>query len=879
MDELRGPNIQIVLHVKEGLGFGFLRSPFIVSGSLNGYMLETDPMVPTHAPAFDAELVWEADKRRFRSLRVQNVPIKVEVFTMGSQGRKDKIGYILLSLLGAQPCPSNKIIDVKYSWNKLLGIKSEGKCCQPQLLMSLSIEDRVHTLTPRNELRMFHSNEVAYPPIYSPNSANGAKTMLSTLKEFMDESKKTVSSPDLKPQLLCDEGLIQIGAGDQLFILSFVIGSVENLDLLLPNDMGKDATDCCVTYSIFTHHIMTDRVSSTRHNVGCSAAFNQRTSLRLRSGLPSLARYFTECPHLVVRVCVADKEVGVCSLDLRRLVPTDDVCHFVSEFDGALTLQERCYVLRCGTTPPATAPNNAPLRRPYVDIETCLKYVGVGDTKHRPNTLTSQSITQLQRGAVDGNFEKEAVCYKSGSCTHIDRDVGGVAYTNKSAGNTARYKTATGEEVLRSSEIAELLRKMCDSFALSQEKLLEARSRPSTSDVQVQCGPTETKGDGGDEKNGDAKRTDTESEKTCADTKAQAKQNPPLPYTEKDLVKQVIPALDRDAIMQKFVNELEDWKERQQELFKCQLKRKEEYHLELLAREWRARREELELKLSRGVERCRCLAHELSAATDDFRLRGYRNTERERKLLEAKKALEAHYTSKFQELRDASQKMEDDMQHQIKLRDMRVEELEMKLQQQEKQIEVLTNNLKTAERDAESKHSGLTKDQTASLIQELRCLEEKLDSASRAKAFFKEQWGRAVRELHVDKMSCRRRMLAQLRRDRRRLAPHGLDTIEDHEMNSGDQSDADLNKLKDDFYADLLANTPPLETHPTIGISGPDGIDVFATTKNDSKNTMNDKLGELIAQRDRLVRQDSPDEATLKQLNNEIRSILINCGT
>lgn len=49
-----------------GLGFGFLRSPFIVSGSLNGYMLETDPVVPCHAPVFDAELVWEADKRKFR---------------------------------------------------------------------------------------------------------------------------------------------------------------------------------------------------------------------------------------------------------------------------------------------------------------------------------------------------------------------------------------------------------------------------------------------------------------------------------------------------------------------------------------------------------------------------------------------------------------------------------------------------------------------------------------------------------------------------------------------------------------------------------------------------------------------------------------------
>lgn len=46
------------------------------------------------------------------SLRVQNVPVKVEVFTTCTQGRKDKVGYLLLSLLSAQPCPSNKIVDV-----------------------------------------------------------------------------------------------------------------------------------------------------------------------------------------------------------------------------------------------------------------------------------------------------------------------------------------------------------------------------------------------------------------------------------------------------------------------------------------------------------------------------------------------------------------------------------------------------------------------------------------------------------------------------------------------------------------------------------------------------------------------------------------------
>ncbi|KAG6453017.1 uncharacterized protein LOC115445376 [Manduca sexta] len=864
MDELRGPSIQVVLHVKEGLGFGFLRTSFVVSGSLNGYMLETDPIAPSHAPVFDAELVWEADKRRFRSLRVQNVPVKVEVFTMGSQGRKDKVGYLLLSLLGAQPCPSNKIIDVKHSWHKLLGVRSEGKCCHPQLLMSLSIEDRVNTPTPRNELRMFHSNEVAYPT-YATANPPAARSMLLTLNEYIAESKKTVSSPELQPQLLCDEGLIQIGGGRQLFVLSFVIGSVENVDLLLPEQgRAKDAVDCYVTYSVFTHNVMTDRVrtSTAGSGVGLSAHFNQRTSLRLASDLPTLARYFAECSYLVTRVCANEKDIGICSMDLRKLIPTNDTKHFVEKFcntDNALTIQERCYILRCDD---ASESNS---RRPYVDVEMSLRYVGVRENAQKPK-LTARSATHLESGRKGPDVQQhDSLEFKSGSCTNIDQDVGGVAYTNMAARNTARYTNASGDAVLQTNEIAELIKKMCDSFALSQEKLIASRLKPTTSDVQVQCQV--------EDKEAAVNESKPESEPIKLET---SKSDTCITNNHFDKVRNVLTSMDRDAIMQKFVDELEDWKEKQQELFKCQLRRKEEYHLDLLAKEWAKKRVELECKLSKGIEQCRNLAADLSRATDDFRLRGYRNTEREKKLLEAKKALESHYTAKYQELRDASQKMEDDMNHRLKLKDMRIDELQLSVAQLEKQVDVLKNNIKNSEKEAESKYSGLTKDQTASLIQELRCLEEKLDSAVQSKSFFKEQWGRAVRELHLLKLSTRRQMLSQLQQDRRQLGQMGLQTIEDQEENN--HNPVDIKKLKDDFYADILTNMPTLESNSVISTTGPEGLDIYDNIKNMPKNPVNEKLNELIAQRDRLIQNESPDEELIKHLNHEIRSMLLNCG-
>ncbi|XP_060804395.1 uncharacterized protein LOC106129089 [Amyelois transitella] len=910
MDELRGPSIQIVLHVKEGLGFGFLRTPFIVSGSLNGYILETDPTVPTHAPIFDAELVWEADKRRFRSLRVQNVPVKVEVFSLGTQGKKDKIGYLLLSLLGAQPCPSNKIVDVKHAWHRLLGVRSEGKCCHPQLLLSLTVEDRLSTPTPRNELRMFHSNEVAYPRLHSTTNTLSGKSVLLTLKEYIAESKKTVSSRDLEPHLVSEEGLIQIGSGKQLFVLSLTIASVENLDLLLPDTMDiRETVHCCVTYSVFTHNIMTDRVGVSTAGSVPAAQFNQRTWLRLRAALGALTRYFAECPHLVIKVCAGDKDIGICSVDLRKLVPTDDLTQFLNKFcnkDRALSISERCYILRCEGGLREQA------RRPFVDIEISLKFVGMQTERQKPCNLTARSATQLETNRKVPEQDPVLEC-KSGSCAHFDQEVGGVAYTNV-ARSTDRYTNASGDAVLQTNEIAEMIKKMCESFAQSQEKLLASRFRPMTSDMQVQCdaedGQTDKKEGSTDNvsrKEDENVRTDDkfagEGRVTAREVLSQrliveditsrddngiqrdpirietSKSDSCINHSEKDMVKQLISAADRDAILQKFVDELEDWKEKQQQLFTCQLKRKEDYHLELLAKEWAKKRTELECKLSKGIEQCRNLAADLSRATDDFRLRGYRNTEREKKLIEAKKSLEAHYTAKFQELRAASQRMEADMRHQLTGRDSRIEELEQKVAQLEKQIDVLKTNLKNNEKDAESRYSGLTKDQTASLIQELRCLEEKLDTAVQSKSFFKEQWGRCVRELHQLKLTQRRLLLDRLRRDRSRLKEQGLDPISDEDEKLLMENDVDLKKLKDDFYVDLLANTPGLDTNSILSNCGPGGMEMFEDLKTAPKNPLSEKLSSLISQREQLIQAESPDEEELRQLNQHIRSLLLHCGT
>lgn len=65
--------------------------------------------------------------------------------------------------------------------------------------------------------------------------------------------------------------------------------------------------------------------------------------------------------------------------------------------------------------------------------------------------------------------------------------------------------------------------------------------------------------------------------------------------------------------------------------------------------------------------------------------------------------------------------------------------------------------------------ASLTTDQTASLLQELKILEEKLNNAQKGKSFFKEQWGKAVREIHKMKVDNQQAMQVQIKNSKEEL--------------------------------------------------------------------------------------------------------------
>ncbi|XP_072746567.1 centrosomal protein of 120 kDa isoform X2 [Anoplolepis gracilipes] len=353
---------------------------------------------------------------------------------------------------------------------------------------------------------------------------------------------------------------------------------------------------------------------------------------------------------------------------------------------------------------------------------------------------------------------------------------------------------------------------------------------------------------------------------------------------EETIGKNLGPPILDDSLAYKIVDELETWKERQKEMFKTELKRKEERHLNMLSEEWQKQKENLESKLACSVEQCKILANSLNNATEDLRTRRLKSLENETRLIKANEDLQWRYETKLQELKDSLDMMQNDLTSKIT-------KLEEKKTALEAQVEILlyenetlkSSTSKQADELQMYQKASLTKDQTASLLQELKILEEKLDNAQKGKSFFKEQWGKAVREIHKMKVDHQQAMQVQIKNSKEELKNVDLAeilSVDTSALNNDQillkelQKEIDMIKPKQSFaskedYNQIFAIAD--DVYSKISCHG----NKIGSNKSEEYN---DRLQALKEERDSLLRTGSyaADDIVIKKLNTEIRSLLIN---
>ncbi|XP_076760519.1 rha isoform X2 [Xylocopa sonorina] len=342
------------------------------------------------------------------------------------------------------------------------------------------------------------------------------------------------------------------------------------------------------------------------------------------------------------------------------------------------------------------------------------------------------------------------------------------------------------------------------------------------------------------------------------------------------------PILD-DSLAYKIVDELETWKDRQMEIFKVELKRKEDRHLNLLSQEWQKHKESLETKLACSVEQCKMLANSLNSATEDLRTRRLKSLEKETRLIKANEELQWRYEVKLRELKESLRTMQEELTLKINVIEKRKTSLETEVEELSSENERLQLLVTKQSEELEAYQKGsLTQDQTANLLQELKTLEEKLQHAQETKSFFKEQWAKAVREIHRMKTEHQKAIQVQIKNSKEELRNLDLEEIlcadstaltNDQILLNEIQKEIDVIKpqkacfTEKDTYSQVFT---PTSIAPRISQSA----DILNLKRSEGRD---ERLQALLEERDSLLKTGSYtiDDTVIMKLNNEIRSLMM----
>ncbi|KAL6037179.1 hypothetical protein STEG23_023021, partial [Scotinomys teguina] len=210
----------------------------------------------------------------------------------------------------------------------------------------------------------------------------------------------------------------------------------------------------------------------------------------------------------------------------------------------------------------------------------------------------------------------------------------------------------------------------------------------------------------------------------------------------------------RETLEYKAALELEMWKEMQEDIFESQLKQKELAHMQALAEEWKKRDRERESLVKKKVAEYSILEGKLQKVLTELEAREQQLARAEVELQRERKELQSERERNLQELQDTVRRARDDCVHQVELERLKLKQLEddkHRLQQQlndaENKYKILENEFHQFKDQQSNKPEIRLQSEINLLTLEKVELERKLESATKSKLHYKQQWGRALKEL------------------------------------------------------------------------------------------------------------------------------------
>lgn len=762
MNELTGKLVNVVLAVEDGKGMEYIKHPITVVANFNGRILESDPANPEECPIFNTELVWEIEKRDLRKIRSSNVPLRVECFTCDPSGRKIKVGFILLSLRSAHIIPKKDAAkqEVPFKWQRLNGVSHDIRSRHPELYLSLSIRDCLSDdLSKKDETSPFLAEEV-----------------LELVKDF----EETI------PLKYLEDGFIQVGEGEvEPYFLNIIVKVAANLDVLLPESLvfngPKDKYHLCFT--IFGITIKSKTLKDLHEHIN----LNEKIVISLLSRVEILEEFFSKYHKIQVCLQNGPDRLGMANISVDQLLEV-----------GSGSCEELCYFHLINDE--MQIPESINGRKPYIEVKVFLEQRervteappgepkkvktitssleklpvdAAGDAKTSTESVVKSYVSPRQIYIPMLDLEKDdqdsltdykyfclrlileniswrkqpkirefqiqfwhpraetTLCFKRDVQNDQEQIIEGVesriyfiSTKSKVKGLLYAWRPKLVFLNARGGVISEVVKLESEVFALKEtQKHTQILIVRGVEDKEVLGEVTVI-----------MHLEDFEE----------------LPIaTQGDLYP---PILDERIVVLELKN-LKECKEKILEDYKKEFEIRSKARIDKLEEEWKKNKENVEEKLNKNVKKCQLLTRKLKTAAKNLQTRHkLQQTTTQTSLHEE---INCNYT-KFSNYQY------------IEL----VEEIS-KLTLEKKLLSDLVEDQRE-ELEANRK-SALTKEQTATLLQELRILEEQFEEAQKQKSYFKEQWKRAVKEIHELRTEEQKQLLNEIEQNKQELSELSLD--------------------------------------------------------------------------------------------------------
>ncbi|XP_077989016.1 centrosomal protein of 120 kDa-like [Glandiceps talaboti] len=338
----------------------------------------------------------------------------------------------------------------------------------------------------------------------------------------------------------------------------------------------------------------------------------------------------------------------------------------------------------------------------------------------------------------------------------------------------------------------------------------------------------------------------------------------------------------RDTLEYKAAMELEMWKEAQEELYEQQLKEKEVTHMRALAEEWKRRDKERELLVRKKVDEYSRLEEQLRLAIADVEKRERQLAANEAEVMRLRTDLQRDYERKVAELKDASHRMKDDCVHQVEIERSKVSDLEEQKQRLQEQLVTMERKLEEKEKDFQIYREQINTKPEVRLQSEINLLtlekvelERKLDSVTKSKIHYKQQWGRALKELARLKQKEQAEAKARLKRQQQELEHMRLRYLAAEEKEVVKSEKKELEEIKGELSKFQQEIQQQKQVTPQDATAN-NGHQQETGRQDDLDSSLDDHVARLIEERDTLLRTGvyTHHDRIITELDKQIREAI-----